>query len=92
MVSQWIRLIECNYFEITILMITLDSRVISFLTLLPTTVNHTSYVVARHVSGSEYGYVHGKLILDTALSRLLRLPSQCLGGVSKVYNVEIRGM
>ena len=28
MVSQWIRLIECNYFEITILMITLDSRVV----------------------------------------------------------------
>ena len=26
MVSQWIRLIECNYFEITMLMITLDSR------------------------------------------------------------------
>ena len=29
MVSQWIRLIECNYFEITIFMITLDSRVIT---------------------------------------------------------------
>ena len=27
MVSQWIRLIECNYFEITMPMITLDSRV-----------------------------------------------------------------
>ena len=27
MVSQWIRLIQCNYFEITMLMITLDSRI-----------------------------------------------------------------
>ena len=31
MVSQWIRLFECNYFEITILMITLDSRVHSII-------------------------------------------------------------
>ena len=28
MVSQWIRLIECNYIEITMPMITLDSRVV----------------------------------------------------------------
>ena len=28
MVRQWIRLIECNYFEITMLMITLDSRIV----------------------------------------------------------------
>ena len=27
MVSQWIRLIECNYFEITMPIITLDSRI-----------------------------------------------------------------
>ena len=31
MVSQWIRLIECNYFEITMLMITLDSRIVLIL-------------------------------------------------------------
>ena len=28
MVSQWIRLIGCNYFEITMPMITLDSRIV----------------------------------------------------------------